>query len=91
MEGMNFSFFVMHGIDLWLLVGEFQPTCSPCYDVSINHGGEWKRYVNLCPTEPDDGILLVANRAIRKRMVFVMFGICYCMACAKIAPARKFL
>ena len=37
MEGMNFSFFVMRGIDLWLLVGEFQPTCSPRYDVSINH------------------------------------------------------
>jgi len=37
MEGMNFSFFVMCGIDLWLLVGEFQPTCSPHYDVSINH------------------------------------------------------
>ena len=37
MEGMNLSFFVMRGIDRWLIVGEFQPTCSPRYDVSINH------------------------------------------------------
>ena len=53
MEGMNFSFFVMRGIDLWLLVGEFQPTCSPRYDVSINHeanGNAMSKTASLNPT-----------------------------------------
>ena len=76
MEGMNFSFFVMRGIDLWLLVGEFRPTCSPRYDVSINHEANGNAMSMTASLNLDDGILPVASRAIRKRMVFVMFGIC---------------